>query len=155
MDTNLLISSRVETENFKNKNKLIDEVNDIIGDYENNFTLNEETTAENSQANKVLICDDCPFNIVAIKSLLQQFNFYADFCCNGKEALDMIEQRIEKGLPTYQLMMLDFSMPYIDGPTCCQQVKDLLRSKGYSKKDIPFICMLTAYQEKAFEDIAI
>ena len=52
-------------------------------------------------------------------------------------------------------MMLDFSMPYIDGPTCCRQVKDLLTSKGHSKKDLPFVCMLTAYQEKAFEDIAI
>ena len=67
----------------------------------------------------------------------------------------MVVQRVEKGQPTYQLIMLDFSMPYIDGPTCCLQVKDLLTGKGFSKGDLPFICMLTAYQEKAFEDIAI
>ena len=101
VDTNLLISSRVEPEPAKNKNKLLDEVKDIMGDCENTFRLNEGTTQDYANANKVLICDDCPFNIVAIKSLLQQFNFLADFCSNGKEALDMVEQRVERGQPTY------------------------------------------------------
>ena len=87
LDSNLLISSRVETEKWKNKSKLLDEVNEIIGDCDNSFTLNEEKTTDNSQAKKVLICDDCPFKIFAINSLLQQFSFYADFCSNGKEAL--------------------------------------------------------------------
>ena len=92
-----------------------------------------------------MICDDCPFNIVAIKYLLNQFNLSADFCSNGKEAKQMVQKRLEMGQPGYKLILMDFSMPQMDGPTCCLQVKELLTERGFGKGELPFICILTAY----------
>ena len=43
----------------------------------------------------------------------------------------------------------------MDGPTCCLQVKELLTERGYDEEELPYICILTAYQEKSFENIAI
>ena len=77
----------------------------------NLFTLREKQKAEEPAECKVLICDDCPFNIVALQSLLQQFEFTAEYCSNGKEALQLVQQRLESGQPTYKLILLDFSMP--------------------------------------------
>ena len=99
---------------------------DILGESASIFKLQQQSFEQDASDRKVLICDDCPFNIVAVQSLIQQFNFTADFCSNGKEAIEMVEQKLEQGQPSYKLIMLDFSMPQVDGPTCCLQIKDLL-----------------------------
>eukprot|EP00353_Schmidingerella_taraikaensis_P015442 CAMPEP_0185606958 /NCGR_PEP_ID=MMETSP0436-20130131/5167_1 /TAXON_ID=626734 ORGANISM="Favella taraikaensis, Strain Fe Narragansett Bay" /NCGR_SAMPLE_ID=MMETSP0436 /ASSEMBLY_ACC=CAM_ASM_000390 /LENGTH=59 /DNA_ID=CAMNT_0028238715 /DNA_START=938 /DNA_END=1114 /DNA_ORIENTATION=+ len=47
-------------------------------------------------------------------------------------------------------------MPLCDGPTCCRKIKQLLGEQGsQGGNKMPFICMVTAYQEKAFREVAI
>ena len=38
----------------------------------------------------VLIVDDNPFNIVAMQSLLEQFNLQSDYCNDGSEAIKLV-----------------------------------------------------------------
>lgn len=46
----------------------------------NYFTLQQKSQ---QTLRRVLVVDDCPFNIVAVQSLLSQLNVDSDFCCNG------------------------------------------------------------------------
>ena len=74
--------------------------------------------------------DDCPFNIVAIQTLLQQFDLECDFGTNGQDALDSVKNRLSKGQPMYKLILLDFSMPVVDGPTGSRLIRELFNEKG-------------------------
>ena len=65
---------------------------------------------------QVLIVDDCPYNVIALQSLLEQFNMESDSSQNGIEAMTRIRSRFEQNLPMYKLVFLDFSMPECDGP---------------------------------------
>ena len=76
--------------------------------------------------NSILVVDDCSYNIVAIKSLLQQFNLKRDICHNGQEAIDRVRARVESGDPGYNLIMMDFSMPECNGPTSTKAIRKLL-----------------------------
>ena len=40
--------------------------------------------------------------------------FQVDFCCNGKEALETIQQVQSLGMQ-YKMIFMDFSMPIMDG----------------------------------------
>jgi len=46
---------------------------------------------------KVLICDDCPFNIVAIAGLLDQFSISYESCDDGLKAYEIVKQRLVRG----------------------------------------------------------
>ena len=107
-----------------------------------------------SQLSTVLMVDDCPFNIVAIQSLLQQFNISCDYGTNGQDAFDSVKNRLTKGQPMYKLILMDFSMPVIDGPTGSRMIRDLLSEAGIAEEDQTFICCVTAYSETKFIQIA-
>lgn len=78
----------------------------------------------------MLIVDDCPFNIVAIQSLLQLFNVMCDYATNGQDALDSVKNRLATGKPIYKLILMDFSMPVIDGPTASKLIRDLFTEES-------------------------
>ena len=81
----------------------------------------------NSDTNTILVVDDCCFNIVAVKSLLEQFNLCADSCSDGEQALEMIKRRAENpALSMYKLILMDYSMPRIDGPTCTRLIREFM-----------------------------
>ena len=69
-------------------------MNDIDEEDEGNliskkYRLSEQTT----EKSLVLIVDDNPFNIVAMQSLLEQFNVLSDYCNNGSEAIKLVQER--------------------------------------------------------------
>ena len=53
----------------------------------------------------------------------------------------------------YQLILMDYSMPVIDGPTATRAIRSYL--SAYSPRQQPFICCLTAYTEQSFIDTAM
>ena len=69
-DQNVLVSYRYRNEINPGKSKLIDEVQDILGESADIFKLQQQSSEQDESARKVLICDDCPFNIVAVQSLI-------------------------------------------------------------------------------------
>ena len=42
---------------------------------------------------EILIADDCQLNIVAVRSLLLQFDCRSDFCNDGQEAIEAVKAR--------------------------------------------------------------
>jgi len=63
--------------------------------------------------------------------------------------------RLVQDLPSYELILMDYSMPECDGPTACQLIRDLYAQKGILRPDQPYIAMLTAYTEKEFIEAAM
>ena len=81
----------------------------------------------------VLVADDCPFNIFAVQSLIEQLGVYAEFCTNGEEAVEAVRKRVNNSnLPMYQLILLDYSMPIFTGPEATRQIRDMLEQKGFA-----------------------
>jgi len=74
----------------------------------------------------ILIVDDDSFNIVAIQSLLQQFNLKSDYCNDGKEAIEMVKKRLKSDDPMYKLILMDYSMPDCDGPQATYAIREYL-----------------------------
>ena len=53
----------------------------------------------------------------------------------------------------YKLIILDYSMPVMDGPTACANIRAMLAEAQCDSK--PFICCLTAYQNSTFKKNAL
>ena len=59
-------------------------------------------------------------------TLLEQFNLSGDVASDGFEALKMVERRLASGMTMYGLIMMDYSMPGMDGTVCTQKIRSLL-----------------------------
>ena len=102
-----------------------------------NLGLNnvEEGEENKSELSTVLIVDDCPFNIVAIQSLMQQFNIKCDYATNGQDAFDSVKNRLTLDKTIYKLILMDFSMPVVDGPAASKLIRDLFTEKSMAQED--------------------
>ncbi|MGC9120794.1 MAG: chemotaxis response regulator CheY [Sulfurihydrogenibium sp.] len=86
---------------------------------------------------KILTVDDMATMRKIIKSLLNQLGYNnVDEAENGKEALSKLRQQ------KYDLVLLDWNMPEMDGITLLQEIR-----KDPNLKDIPVI-MVTAEAKK-------
>jgi len=95
---------------------------------------------EPKKEKRVLIVDDEPFNVLALKSLLSQFNLSVYSACNGQEALEKVNN-----LGVYDLIFMDCQMPIMDG-----YETTLALMKKMSIGDIPEIPIIgcTAFSAK-------
>lgn len=60
--------------------------------------------------------------------------------------------RIQNQLAIFDLILLDYSMPVLDGPSTAKKILDLLKSQPKIKK--PFICCVTAFGDDAHKMVA-
>ena len=78
----------------------------------------------------MLVIDDCEINIQMLTIILDDSKIDSDCVFSGPEALEMIEQRIvnvENGKgEMYKAILLDFSMPEMDGPTTSRRLREML-----------------------------
>src|SRR6478672_5830183 len=87
----------------------------------------------------ILIVDDKPENIYALKALLESKNFTVDTALSGEEALKKILKN------NYALIILDVQMPEMDGFEVAETLS------GFSKsKDIPIIFLSAVNTDKKF-----
>jgi signal transduction histidine kinase/DNA-binding response OmpR family regulator len=87
----------------------------------------------------ILIVDDKPENIFALKSLLEIHKFPVDTASSGEEALKKVLKN------AYALIILDVQMPGMDGFEVAEAIT------GYSKaKDIPIIFLSAVNTDKRF-----
>ena len=105
--------------------------------------------------NPILVVDDDNFNILALKGLLAQFNLIPDVAHNGKNAIATVQARLAEieTRPFYQLILMDYSMPEMDGPSCVANIRKIL-SKLPDVKHVR-ICCVTAYTSDKFKDVAL
>ena len=77
-----------------------------------------DSVGEGRQLSKILVVDDDAFSASLIDNTLRSSGFMSSYTTNSSEALD----RIEKELP--DLVVLDVSMPEIDGFEICRRVRN-------------------------------
>jgi two-component system sensor histidine kinase BarA len=108
----------------------------------------------------VLIVDDDQMNIEVMDAMLESLDVITDTAISGNAAILLIEQRIEafyrSEAPMYKLILLDYSMPEMDGPQVAIAIRNLFTNNPLvTEKDSPYICCCTAYGEEAFKRKAL
>ena len=94
-------------------------------------------------------------NIMALQSLLLNHKLKIDKAFSGTIALDIIRDRIDSGEPMYDLILMDYSMPELDGPSTTAMVRDIIRKQNTPLIPQPYICCVSAYSETFFRNNAI
>ena len=104
-----------------------------------------------------MVVDDEPMNIEMVRSMLIEMGYKVDSASQGYEALGLIKERnqlVNQGKASmYKLILLDFSMPDIDGPEVARQARAMFQEQTTSDTDLlsPIICCCTAYTEATFK----
>ena len=102
-----------------------------------------------SQENTVLVVDDCPMNILAMRGLLDQFSVQSEYCNDGTQAFEAVKKRINEGKPMFGLILMDYSMPGMSGVECTRLIRELIGDQSTANQK-PVICLVSAYGEKKF-----
>ncbi|CAD8104017.1 unnamed protein product [Paramecium primaurelia] len=103
------------------------------------------------QCVNVLICDDIPFNHLALSTVLKYFNVRVDNAYDGFMAIEMVKQKVSKCKCGYKLIFMDIDMPEMDG---CQATKEILQV--FSQHQIQcVVIMCSAYDSKENIDYAM
>lgn len=108
---------------------------------------------------RMLVVDDQVFNIEFLRcqiELVSSMQGRCDYIDSGQGAIDLVQenlrmQKLHPQLPfwTYSLILMDYSMPKMDGPTASIEICKLYKA---AKQEPPHIVCLTAFTEKVFED---
>ena len=100
-------------------------------------------------------------NIEVISALLREENVTIVSAYNGVEALEIMEKRIElvekRLAPMFKIVLLDYSMPEMDGPTTAEEMWKLYRKSSIitDEKLQPYICCCTSYEDEEYKSKAI
>lgn len=99
----------------------------------------DEVAAESHTAptlpRRILVAEDDETTAFCIRRLLEKSGHMVTMALNGQEALEIHEAR------NFDLILMDVSMPIMDGIEACQRIRG---SRNSHKRDIPIIA-LTAY----------
>lgn len=90
--------------------------------------MNSTTESTQTCRGSILIVDDNPVNLKLLSSMLVKHNFHVKAAINGRRALAQTQ------FMKPELIMLDISMPDIDGYEVCRQLK-----ANETTRDIPII----------------
>ncbi|HQT46791.1 MAG: hypothetical protein B7X08_05060 [Acidocella sp. 20-63-7] len=82
----------------------------------------KEKMAAFPPASRLLVADDNEINRLVAKGMLKRLGLSADFACDGKEALAMALAK------PYDLILLDFQMPGLNGPDVARALR---REEGW------------------------
>lgn len=80
----------------------------------------------------ILIVDDEPFNILALQSMLKNYEFEIESVFNGKEAVDKVTERYKYGSEDdskYELIFMDCQMPIMDGYEATKVLCEIMKDK--------------------------
>ena len=105
--------------------------------------------------NTILLVEDDTLNTQAFNSMLDQLGYEADSVLDGRQAVIVIQSRLNKGLPPYKLVLMDYSMPVMDGPHCTRHILQLFKEneidiKNSGQPEPPYICCCTAYCDERY-----
>ena len=74
---------------------------------------------------EVLICEDNQMNQQVLCDHLERVGLTAEIAENGREGLDMVLERVNKGQKPYDLIFMDIQMPVMDGIEAAFQIDKL------------------------------
>ena len=97
---------------------------------------------------RALIVDDDPFNVLVLKSLLNQFSVTSEFASNGKEAIDKIIAKPN----AYDVIFMDCQMPIVNGHEATTSLIEMMNKSII--REIPIIgCTAFSTKDKLEECI--
>jgi CheY-like chemotaxis protein len=108
------------------------------GQVSKNNNIPENDVSADKKTFSILIAEDDSVSRLYLTTLLKKQNWHIDEACDGLEALDLFEKN------SYQLILMDVSMPGVDGIQAAQKI----RSKN---KDIPILA-ITAHGEGELQE---
>ena len=106
--------------------------------------IEEESDSQNNKLDgmKVLLAEDNELNKEIIESILEEENINVVSAMDGKEAIDMFKK---SEIGEYDVILLDFMMPEMDGLTATKNIRELPREDA---KTVAIIAMTAnAYEE--------
>lgn len=94
---------------------------------------------------RTLIVDDHPSALTVLENTAQALKLNVDTASSAKEAIGMLETASTRGQTHYELVLMDFKMPEINGVEACNYIHDsksitnkpkLILISNYSRDDI-------------------
>ncbi|CAD8081423.1 unnamed protein product [Paramecium sonneborni] len=79
---------------------------------------------------QVLIVDDIPFNQIALKMMLKNYNIEADSVFDGFQAIEKVKLKMLQHCQTYRLIFMDIEMPGMDGFQTSKQILKLTKKQS-------------------------
>ena len=118
----------------------------IITENTNNpTTIMTQFSSHECICNKILVVDDCIFNIKTMELLLKKEGLKCDSAFDGYEAIEKFKNKFifkttccGPKCVGYRLIFMDFQMPKKDGVQATIELQSLIRE--YKLHDIPIIC---------------
>ena len=107
-----------------------------------------------------MIVDDEPYNIDAIKIVLQcatadipSFNFKnrVDTATNGLKAVELLKKNYQEGY-SYKLILMDCNMPKMDGYTATDLIRKFITDSGLQQ---PYIIAISGHVEEKYVQRAL
>ena len=103
---------------------------------------------------QILVIDDEPLNVEVMRALLEDQGHLVDSANGGREGLKLVLDRsalVKAGLgEMYKLILLDYSMPDLDGPQVAKAIRAHFEDNGLLDLR-PYICCVSAYTEASFK----
>ena len=80
----------------------------------------------------MLVVDDEPLNIEILCGMLEARGVMSDRALGGSQAITLFKKRIEQcksdpATSMYKLVLLDYSMPDMDGPEVAKEIQNLFK----------------------------
>ncbi len=95
---------------------------------------------------RVLVVDDLEISRLALREMLNAWQFQVTEAASGQEALRLIEQRANNPEQAFELVLLDWKMPGLSGVEVARHLRESAQRKEISK--LPVIIMVTAHSKE-------
>lgn len=117
------------------------------------LNLNQQ---ERGNFKRILIVDDEPFNIMALKILLNSSGHdnilsIVETAVDGQEAVDKVKEAHNHGQFSYGLIFMDISMPILNGFKASEQIRTYLHAHSLPQ---PMIVACTGHTEPEYRKLA-
>ena len=122
----------------------------IVDDSALNLCAIESSSGDS--VSQVAIIDYQFINLCAIGGQFQSRGIEYETFEQGDFAIQRIKELIERGKPIFKMMVIDYSMPEMNGPQTAAAIVQLCADASIPK---PYMICCTAYTEDQFRDKAI
>lgn len=95
---------------------------------------------------RVLVVDDLDISRQALRELLSAWQFHVTEAASGQEALALIGQQANNPELAFELVLLDWKMPEMNGVEVARHIRELAQRNGIPK--LPVIIMVTAHSKE-------
>ncbi len=91
----------------------------------------------------VLVVDDNPVTLAVLASMARSWNWRVDVASSGAEAVAIVQARVDTAQPNYDVLLVDWEMPGMDGWQTLLRVRELITPEA-----APVVIMVTAHSRE-------